>query len=178
MVACFLTGYNITGKYWFLFSLLAREFIYGLWENNEQGPILTRTPAILYGFEACGKISKIDMRAIKKIKNQPLKEILLLPATAPFTRILTKKGIWTEKQRTEYSAIMLIHGIINTNKERISEKIILEQKKKGMPIVLCERAKKIGESIRMNSDQAGKMKKSTLRKEKLKLELRKRYNKS
>ena len=165
MVACFLTGYNITGKYWFLFSLLAREFIYGLRENNEQGPILTRTP-LLYGFEACGKISKIDIKAIKKIKNQPLKKILLLPATAPFTRILTKKGIWTEKQRTEYSTIMLIHGIINTNKERISEKIILEQRKKGRPTVLCERAKQIGKSIRMNSDQAGKMKKSTLRKEK------------
>ena len=59
------------------------------------------------------------------------------------------------------SILMLIHSIINSNKERISQKIILKQGKKGMPNTLYERAKEIGESIEMDIDQAGKMKKST-----------------
>ena len=70
-------------------------------------------------------------------------------------------GIWPPKERIEYSTLILIHSIINSKKERISQKIILEQRKKGMPNTLYERAKKIGECIRMNIDQAGKMKKST-----------------
>ena len=64
---------------------------------------------------------------------------------------------------------MLIHSIINSNKERISQNIILEQRKKGMPNTLYERAKKIGESIGMNIDQAVKMKKSTWKRVKTKI---------
>ena len=56
---------------------------------------------------------------------------------------------------------MLIHGIINSNKERIPRKIILEKRKKGMPNTLYERAKEIEQSIGMNIDQVGKIKKST-----------------
>ena len=48
-------------------------------------------------------------------------------------------GKWPAKERIEYSTLMLIHSIINSNKERIS--IILEQRKKGIPNTLYERAK-------------------------------------
>ena len=64
-------------------------------------------------------------------------------------------GIWPAKQsilnstQLSYSTLMLIHSIINSNKERISRKIILEQRKKGMPNTLYERAKEIGQSIGM-----------------------------
>ena len=74
-------------------------------------------------------------------------------------------GIWPAKERTEYSTLMLIHSIINSNRERISQKIILEQKKKGITDAMHERAKEIGESIGMNIDQADKMKKSTWKRE-------------
>ena len=50
-------------------------------------------------------------------------------------------GKWPAKERIEYSTLMLIHSIINCNKERIS--IILEQRKKGIPNTLYERAKEI-----------------------------------
>ena len=39
---------------------------------------------------------------------------------------------------------MLIHSVINSNKERISQKVILEQRKKGMTNTLYEKAKEIG----------------------------------
>ena len=54
---------------------------------------------------------------------------------------------------------MLIHSIISSNKERIPQKIILEQRKKGMTNTLYERAKEIEESIGMNIDQAEKTEK-------------------
>ena len=41
----------------------------------------------------------------------------------------------------------------------------MEKRKKEMPNTLYERAKEIGESIGMNIDQAGKMKKSTWKRE-------------
>ena len=69
--------------------------------------------------------------------------------------------IWPAKERIEYSTLMLIHSIINSNKKRISQNIILELRKKGIPSILYERAKEIGQSIGMNIDQAGKIKKST-----------------
>ena len=53
-------------------------------------------------------------------------------------------GIWPAKGRIEYSTLMLIHSIINSNKERISQKVILEQRKKGMTNTLYEKAKEIG----------------------------------
>ena len=49
----------------------------------------------------------------------------------------------------------------NNNKERISQKIVSEQRKTPY-----ERTKEMGESIRMNIDQAGKMKISTRKIEK------------
>ena len=48
---------------------------------------------------------------------------------------------------------------MNSNKERISQTIILEQKKNGMPNPLYERAKEIVESIVMNIDPQKKKKK-------------------
>ena len=119
----------------------------------------------MYGFEAWGKISKSEMQVIEKIQNQSLKKILELPITTPSTGLLMETGIWPAKERTEYSTLMLIHSITNSNKERISRKIILEQIKKGMPNTLYERAKEIGQSIGMNIDQARKMKKLTWKRE-------------
>ena len=112
--------------------------------------------AILYGFKAWGKILKSEMQAIEKIQNQSLKKILQLPVTTPSTGLLMETGIWPAKERIEYSTLMLIHSIINSNKERISQKTILEQRKKGMTNTLYERAKEIGQSIGMNIDQAKK----------------------
>ena len=60
---------------------------------------------------------------------------------------------------------MLIHSIINSNKQRISRKIILEKRKKGMSNTLYEGAKEIGQGIGMNIDQARNMKKSTWKRE-------------
>ena len=113
-------------------------------------------PAIFYGFEVWGKILKSEMQAIEKIQNQSLKKILQLPVTTPSTGLLMETGIWPAKERIEYSTLMLIHSIINSNKERISQKTILEQRKKGMTNTLYERAKEIGQSIGMNIDQAKK----------------------
>ena len=88
-----------------------------------------------------------------------------VPVTTPSTSLLMETGIWPAKERTEYSTLTLIHSIINSNRERISQKIILEQKKKGITDAMHERAKEIGESIGMNIDQAEKMKKSTWKRE-------------
>ena len=75
-------------------------------------------------------------------------------------------AIWPAKERIEYSTLMLIHSIINSNKERISQKIILEQRKKGMPNTLYDRGnKEIGQSVGIIIYQAVKMKKSAWKSE-------------
>ena len=50
-------------------------------------------PAILYGFEEWGKISKKEMQATEKIQNQLFKKILQLPVTTPSTGLLMETGI-------------------------------------------------------------------------------------
>ena len=59
------------------------------------------------------------MQAIEKVQNQSLKKILHLPVTTPSTDFLMETGIWPAKERIEYSTLVLIHNIINCNKERI-----------------------------------------------------------
>ena len=70
--------------------------------------------------------------SIEKIQSQSLKKILQLPVATPSTGLLMETGILPAKKKIESSTLMLIHSIINSNKERISQ-IILEQRKKGMP---------------------------------------------
>ena len=103
------------------------------------------------------KVSKRDA-SNRKIQNQSLKKILHMSKTTLSTGLLMETSIWPAEERIEYSTLMLIHSIINSNKERISQEIILEQRKKGMPNTLYERAKEIEESIGINIDQTGKMK--------------------
>ena len=43
LVACFLTGHDILNNLGSFCSMLAREFIYGFRDNDEQGPTLTET---------------------------------------------------------------------------------------------------------------------------------------
>ena len=81
------------------------------------------------------------MQAIEEIQNQSLKKILQLSVTTPSTGLQMKTSIWSAKERIEYSTLMLIHSIINRNKERVSQNVILEQRKKGMTKTLYERAK-------------------------------------
>ena len=66
--------------------------------------------------------------SIEKIQNQSLKKI---PVTTPSTGLLMETDILPAKKKIESSTLMLIHSIINSNKERISQ-IILWQRKKGM----------------------------------------------
>ena len=94
-----------------------------------------------------GEILKSEMQAIEKLQNQSLKKILQLPVTTPSTGLLMETGIWPSKRRIEYSTLMLIHSKINSNKERILQNIILEQRKNGMTNTLYERAKEMGERV-------------------------------
>ena len=94
------------------------------------------------------------MEAIEKVKNQSLRKILHPPVPTPSTGLLMETGILPAKERTEYSSLILIHSIIISNKERIAQKIILEQRKKGRSNTLHERAKEVGKSIGVDVDQA------------------------
>ena len=76
----------------------------------------------------------------------------------------TKSGI-TKVRRFSFRILNVNPYIINSNKERISQKIILERRKKGMTNTLYERAKEIGEGIGLKIDQAEKMKKTTWKRE-------------
>ena len=77
----------------------------------------------------------------KNIKSA-IKENITAARNNTFKSIAMETGISQAKERIEYSTLMLIHSIINSNKERISQKSILEKIKKGMPNTLYEKAKK------------------------------------
>ena len=93
---------------------------------------------------------------IKNTRNQSLIKILYLLLITLSTGLLKEKDKWQAKGRIEYLTLMLIYSIIDRNKESISQKIILGQRKKGMPNTLCDRAAEIGKSIGWNIDKLGK----------------------
>ena len=93
---------------------------------------------------------KFQINAINKIKQISLSHVIrksitdehtTSTMTTPPTGLLKETGIWPTKERTEYLTLMLIHRTIDSNRERISQKIILEQRKKGMSNKLYERDK-------------------------------------
>ena len=104
------------------------------------------------------------MQAIEKIKSINKESI-----TSVNNNIFTWKAhgdrYLAKKDRIDYSTLFLIHGIIKSNKEKMSRQVITEKTKKGMPNTLYEIAKEIGQSLVINTDQAGNMKKSTQKKE-------------
>ena len=93
---------------------------------------------------------------IKNTRNQSLIKILYLLLITLSTGLLKGKDKWQAKGRIEYLTLMLIYSIIDRNKESISQKIILGQRKKEMPNALYDRATEIGKSIGWNKDKLGK----------------------
>ena len=93
---------------------------------------------------------------IKSTRNQSLIKILHLLLITLSTGLLKEKDKWQAKGRIEYLTLMLIYSIIDRNKESISQKIILGQRKKGMPNTLYDRATEIGKSIEWNIDKLAK----------------------
>ena len=104
------------------------------------------------------------MQAIEKIKSIN-KESITSANNNIFTWNAHGDRYLAKKDRIDYSTLFLIHSIINSNKEKMSRQVITEQTKKGMPNTLYEIAKEIGQSLVINTDQAGNMKKSTQKKE-------------
>ena len=116
-------------------------------------------PAIIYGLEVWRRSAATETKEISKIQVSALKQILHLSKSAPNIGILYETGIWPIKERIEYSRMMLFHSIMNSNNERISKKIIEQQRKEKLKNTMHERVKGISKELEINIAKVGAIKK-------------------
>ena len=116
-------------------------------------------PAIIYGLEVWRRSAATETKEISKIQVSALKQILHLSKSAPNIGILYETGIWPIKERIEYSRMMLFHSIMNSNDERISKKIIEQQRKEKLKNTMHERVKGISKELEINIAKVGAIKK-------------------
>ena len=62
-------------------------------------------------------LAATEMKEISKIQVSALKQIRHLPKSTPNIEILFETEIWPIKERTEYSTMMLYHGVMNSDDE-------------------------------------------------------------
>ena len=87
------------------------------------------TPAIFYNLEAWTNLRKSDWERIERIQGKILRGLFGLPKSTPYWGKLYKLDIIPVKLLTVYKRMMVYHDMVNSDKERVARKIILEQEK-------------------------------------------------
>ena len=83
--------------------------------------------SLIYGLAPWGSITDKEISLVEKLHGKYLKYILELPPSTPYAPIIIETGLWTFKQRLQYTTLMLFHEIMNSDDNRISKQIIENQ---------------------------------------------------
>ena len=84
-------------------------------------------PILLYNIEAWGIITKTEISLLEQYQAQTIKRLYNLPQSTSSLGLLYELGIWRIKYIIFYKKMMLLHNILNSNAERLTKRIILDQ---------------------------------------------------
>ena len=129
-------------------------------------------PSLLYNLEAWNKVNKGELRKLEQLQGKALRGLLDLPKTTPYMGILCELGMWTMEKRLEYRKVMLYQNIMNSNEERLSKRIIREQKESRIDNSFYSNTEGISTKYNIDINKVTEMKKSELKK-KIKEEINK-----
>ena len=71
-----------------------------------------------------GKIGKDEINEIEKIQRRAFKKMLNLPISTSYIGLIMETGKWPDKQRIQYTTMMLYHNIMNNDHNMIRKDCI------------------------------------------------------
>ena len=95
-------------------------------------------------------IRKADWERIERIQSKILRGLFGLTKNTPYWGMLYELDILPVKLQVIYKRMMVYHEIINSDKERVARKILLEQEKYGHKESFVGNMKDEGEEIGLN----------------------------
>ena len=108
-------------------------------------------PALIYGLAAWGSISEVEINLLERVHGKYLKKVLKLPCSTPYAPMIMETGMWTFKERLKYTTMMLYHEIMNSDDQRKSKEIIMNQVKHDrVENTIYGRVKSIGKEANIN----------------------------
>ena len=105
--------------------------------------------SLLYNIEAWSNIRKSDYEKLEVLQGRILKGIFGLPQSTPYWGILFEFEILPARLEIWYRKLMLYHGIINSDDDRIAKQIFIEQEDTGQEKCWFSELKEIGLEIGM-----------------------------
>ena len=123
--------------------------------------------SLFYNLEAWSNIREKDYNKMEMIQGDLLKGILGLPRSTPYYGVLYETKIIPARLEIWYRKLMLYHGIINSDEDRIVKKILIEQERSQQVKCWFSELKEIGDKIGMEvrGDKAKEKRKSEWKKE-------------
>ena len=84
-------------------------------------------PSVLHNLEGWNKLSKAEIKKLETIQHNALCSLLNLPKSTPYMGLISELGIWRMEERLIYRKTMLYHNLMNSDKGRLSRKIVEQQ---------------------------------------------------
>ena len=120
-------------------------------------------PSLLYNLEGWNQLSKNEVKKLEQIQGNLLCSLLHLPKTTPYIGLLNEVGVWKIEERLKYRKIMLYHNLQNSSDNRLSKKIVDDQKESEEDDTFYADVHKMAASLDIDMDSIHRLKKSQLK---------------
>ena len=124
-------------------------------------------PAVFYNIEVWSNLRKKDKEKLESIQGKIIKGTYGLPKSTPYWGVLYELDILPINLLLTYKKLMIYHKLINSRKERIARKIVMEQEALGLENCWYGNARTEAEEIgvELKKEKVLGMKKSRWKKE-------------
>ena len=120
--------------------------------------------SMLHGIEAWNHQTKKELKNLEKIQAKALCQILEVPISTPYMGLLSELGVWKVEYRIDYRRIMFIQNILKSKENRLTKRVVLDQKENEEEGTIYETTKKALVKYGIDIEEIAEMKKSKLKK--------------
>ena len=114
--------------------------------------------------EAWNHQTKKELKNLEKIQAKALCQILEVPISTPYMGLLSELGVWKVEYRIDYRRIMFIQNILKSKENRLTKRVVLDQKENEEEGTIYETTKKALVKYGIDIEEIAEMKKSKLKK--------------
>ena len=115
-------------------------------------------PSLLVNIEVWPAISVREMKTLESAQGKALKQLLGLPISTPYYGVLMETGILPVRARVAYKRMMLYHGILNSEENRLVKQVLDEQIKEKRSGTWATETESLANSYGLDAKEGSKMK--------------------
>lgn len=114
-------------------------------------------PSILVNVEAWLTISPTELKELEKAQATVLKKIFEMPISTPYLGMLMEAGVLPVRARITYKRLMLYHGVMCGDKERLLRQLFVEQKLENRKGTWVVETMRIGKECNIDVERGEEM---------------------